>query len=56
MVLRSRKTKTIRMPPEKKTPKTGYHSKKKSETDASRGIGSHYAHRQKKARAIALFR
>ena len=40
IVLRSRMMKTVRIPAEKATPKTGYHLKKKSGMDASRGIGA----------------
>jgi hypothetical protein len=38
IVLRSRITKTIRIPAENATPKTGYQVKKKSGMDANRGI------------------
>jgi hypothetical protein len=38
MVERSRMMKTARIPAENATPKTGYHSKKKSVMEAGRGI------------------
>ena len=47
IVVRSRITKTIRIPAENATPKTGYQVKKKSGIDASRGMyGVHTTYRQ----------
>jgi hypothetical protein len=57
IVARSRKMNTARIPAEKTTPKTGYHSKKKSVMDASRGIrGAWATYRHARAVPGPLFR